>query len=187
MAAKLPEFRRVPGPARRYETLGGATVSYREYRKRLEAAGKVERLGPVELANRRRSQRAFNDIVSQMVKVRREALSNAIENAEEMGDDDTADELRDELRTIKSRVIKAPERKEALKTLARTSKRGKREIVGGRLRYKNPADELAAREALIALGRREGVPDWVPVGFSDRARSGRIRSPAQLPRRFRAA
>lgn len=198
MASRLGGYRRLAGSSRRYLAPSGETISYREYRARIEAANLRRPLDVIALANRRRSQRRFNDIIDQMSKVRRRALEIEIENyeraiadAEEIGDDDQAEYLLGELedvrrqhRTVRSQAIKSPSRKEALRTLKENAHP---HGPGGRPREMTQADELKVREALIALGRREGIPDWVPVGFSDRRRSGRLRSPANLPARFRGA
>lgn len=170
-AARLPGYRRLAGPSRRYEGPGGERISYREYRHRLEAADAVHRLNAADLANRRKQQRAFNDIINQMAKVRARALDNAIENAQAAGSPPAMiKELQRQRRTVKSAAIKAPSRKEALKTLKEFHHR------------KDAYSQQRLKEALIALGRRDGVPDWVDVGESDAFRRGTIR---RLPQRMR--
>lgn len=183
--ARLPGYRRKAGLSRRYVTPEGAEISYREYRARLESQGAVKRLNAAQLANARRRQREFNSIVRQMAKVRAQALDNAIENTEAALERARAagvepglqDELQERLamhrrlrRTVKREAIRSPARKEAIATLESVASRRYTDKRGVR-HYKTKADELAAREALIALGRREGVPDYVPVGYSDRKRS----------------
>jgi hypothetical protein len=160
----------VPGDtARRYRGPNGELISYRQYRNLLERGGQVHRLDIVSLANQRRKQHAFNDIIDQLAKVRTRQIENLIEHAEEIGDDEVISELEQQLRYVRTEAIRSPARKEALQTL---KKYGHRKHDG---RYNNVQDELKVREALIALGRREGIPDWVPVGGSDRFRSGRLR------------
>lgn len=166
---RLVGYRRLPGAARRYVAPSGQQLSYRQYRATLEREGAVRRLEAADLANRRRQQRQFNDIVNQMAKVSRAALDSAIEEterqieiAEEIGFDEQAEALQDDLadllsqrRTVKSRAIKSQSRKEALADLKRFH------------HPKSPADELRLRQALKTLGRREGVPDFFPVGSYD--------------------
>jgi hypothetical protein len=170
--ARLQGFRRERGSGRGYIGPNGERISYRQYRNLLEREGAVQRLDPVELANARRRQRAFNDIINQMAKVRSRALEHAIENAEELGDDEAAEELRSELRHVKIEAIKSPSRKEALTDLKTFAHR------------KDAEGMERTKLALIALGRREGIPDWVPVGGSDRFRSGKLRRD-RIPQRLR--
>ena len=172
MATRLPGYyRREPGAARRYVGPAGERLSYRQYRARVEAAGRVERLSPVDLANARRRQRAFNDIINQIAKVRGQALDNAIDNAVAAGaPPETVRALRTERRTLKSAAIKSPTRKQALKDLEKFHHK------------KDAASQLRTKEALIALGRRAGVPEWVPVGASDKFKTGRLRPPRGLRR-----
>lgn len=169
----LPGYRREPGTARGYISPTGERISYRQYRADVTAADLVTHLDAVDLANARRKQTAFNDIINQMAKVRRRSLDNVIENATAAGDPELAAELAEERRTLKSQLIKSDARKEALRDLKKFGH----------------GDSAEARErtklALIALGRREGVPDWVPVGGSDRFRSGKLRRD-RIPASMRA-
>lgn len=181
MAARLAGYRRRPGLARRYITPEGAEISYREYRARLEATGEVRRLSAEELANAQRRQREFNNIIRQMAKVRKQALENALENTEaalqRTRDEAQRAELEQRIemyqrlgRRTKQEAIRSPVRKEAIRELESVASRRVTDKRGVR-HYRTKADELKAREALIALGRREGVPEYVPVGYSDKKRS----------------
>lgn len=179
MVAKLPGFRREAGSGRGYITPEGDRISYREYRNRLEGLGLVERLEPLELANQRQKQAAFNDVVRQMAKVRRESLERQAEAAEEIGDDEAAEEYRELAKRTKSEAIRSPARKEALQDLKtfghdRVTRRGQR-------RLRTPEAEERVRRALETLGRREGIPEWVPVGASDKFKRGELKRPRSRP------
>lgn len=205
MAARprLPGYVRRPGSRREYVTPEGEVISYRQYRKSLEAAGAVRHLEAADLANVRRRQEAFNRIIDQMARVRREAIEAQIEAAEEIGEEEEADELREELRYVRRTAIRSPSRKQALSDLRRYAHQW-RDPASGRVYssheaarragVRNPVAERSSeseertREALKVLGRREGIPDWVPVGASDRFRAGRIRrtsTPAHQRRMLR--
>jgi|SRR5579863_3259551 len=180
MASRLGGYRRLPGLARRYRSPSGEVISYRQYRTLLERSNLVHRLSAAELANARRRQRSFNDIVSQMAKVRGRALDNALENTRAQmdaaiaaGENDVAADLatqlmqlEDQRRTVKRAAIKSPSRKEALAELKRYH------------HPKTPADEMKLREALTILGRREGIPEWFPVGSYDRVTKLQFRKAA---------
>lgn len=181
MATRLPGYRRKAGLARRYVTPEGAEISYRKYRQRVETTGAVKRLSAEELANAQRRQREFNNIIRQMAKVRKQALENALENTEaalaRTRDEAQRAELEERIqmyqrlgRRTKQEAIRSPARKEAIHTLEDVANRRFTDKRGVR-HYRSKTDELKAREALIALGRREGVPEYVPVGYSDKKRS----------------
>lgn len=171
MAARLAGFQRRPGTAREYVTPEGEVISYRQYRRRLvETPGGVRPLGPVELANVRRKRQAFKNIIDQIAKVRTAAIDQRIEIAEELGDEEEAEDLRAERRTVRREAIKSPTRKAALKELKRYG------------HARDAEGQARAKEALTALGRREGIPDWVPVGASDRYRAGQLRRPRRPAR-----
>lgn len=167
MAIKLTGYRRGGRFNRGYVAPSGAEISYREYRKRLETAGKVTRLDALALAEQRRRQRTFNDIISQMAKVRSRTLVQQIETAQARGQTKKAETLQTELRHVKSSAIKSDIRKNALRDL----------YTFGRFKGKDrtPESEERTKLALIALGRREGIPDWVDVGDSDAFKAGRIK------------
>lgn len=184
---RLPGYRRGGHYNRGYITPEGAEITYRAYRNRLEAAGAVQRLNPVDLANLRRRQSAFNRIVEQMVDVRGRAIDRAIDLAEEIGEDEEADDLREQKRTLKRTVIKSPSRKEALHELSRLNHKQsslyerildaeKRGDYGtaARLRAERRESQQAEAGPLKVLGRREGIPDWVPVGGSADFKTGRL-------------
>lgn len=191
MATRIPGYRRKPGLSRRYLTPEGREISYRQYRTELERLGAVRRLEAVQLANVRRRQKEFNQIVRQMAKVRGQALDAAIENTEaalervrlRQGYDATSpdvQELAERLamyrrsrRRVKQEAIRSPARKEAIRELESVAGRRVFDPRTGVRRYRTREDELRAREALIALGRRENVPEWVPVGYSDKPRTWR--------------
>lgn len=177
VVTKLPGYRRLAGAERRYATPEGGTISYRQYRNILERENLVQRLEAADLANRRRQQRQFNEIIKTMSNVRAKALDVQIAIAEERGDVGEAHQLRIERRHVKSTAIKSDLRKQALADLQRYG----HEKRGGR--FVSAEAEQRTKLALIALGRREGIPDWVPVGASDQFRGGKLRRdriPARL-------
>lgn len=173
MATRLPGYRRLAGSARKYATPTGETITYRAYRKALEAAGAVQHLDPADLANVRRRQRDFKDIVDQMVKVRAKELDARIEYAEELGEEEELEDLREERRTLRRSVIQSGVRKNALADLKKHHHK------------KNPESFEATVNALKALGRRGGIPDWVPPDLSDAFRRGKLRRD-RLPAAFKA-
>jgi predicted CopG family antitoxin len=166
--ARLEGFRREAGTARGYVTPTGERVSYRQYRALLKTAGRVEPLDLATLANRRVKQAAYNDVVKRAVERKRDQIEKAIEFAEEMGEDETVEDLQDELRTLKSATMKSAEFKDALQTIKRRPP--KNSTPAERFEF-----EQSKKDALVLLGRRNGIPDWVPVGMSDRKRSGSLR------------
>lgn len=185
--ALIPGYRRLSGSTRSYEAPSGQTISYRQYRNIVEAEGAVRRLDALALANRRQSQRTTNDIIRQMANVRGRAIEREIESLEgqidagfiDEGDvEEIIEELREERRTIKSRVIKSPSRKEALADLKRYSK-ARHAAMRGHRPMGFDEQELGKR-ALTALGRREDIPDWVPVGASDKFRQGQLQRGAPM-------
>lgn len=171
--AKLTGFKRLPGSSRRYVTGEGKELSYREYRSALAQAGLVRHLEGEALGKARQRQQQFNDIIRQMADVRRRAILKEIEWQEELGEEEAVEDLKAELRGVKREAIRSPRRKEAMRDLRLSNE--ERETVGGRRRYKTPEAEERARSALTALGRRENIPDWVPVGGSDAYRSGQLK------------
>ena len=154
-------------------TPDGEVISYRAYRNRLAAAQLIQPLDPVRLANARHARRQFQNIVKTIYNQRKEVIEAQIEFAEEMGDDEEADDLRKQLKTLKSEIIKSPERKNALQTLK------------DNVHKDDPASLQATKDALAALGRRNGIPDWVPPGASDKFRVGTLRRD-RLPKKFEA-
>lgn len=184
MATRKPGFRRLPGPGRRYVSPAGEEISYRAYRDILERERLVQRLGAVELANARLRRREFQQIVNQMAKVQAEALDRAIAEGERAGlPRPELDLLKKQRRTVRQTAIRSPERKSAIDVLRETNKQ--RTMSGGRRTYRSSEAEERTKRALIALGRREGIPDWVPVGYSDQFKRGSFRR-SNVPRRFRA-
>ena len=170
---RLAGYKRFPGAARQYVTPDGEVISYRAYRNRLSAAELIQALDPVRLANARHARRQFQNIVNTIFNQRKEELEARIEYAKEIGDDEEAEALQDELRTLKSDIIKSPERKNALKQLTANAHK------------KDPASMQATKDALVALGRRGGIPDWVPPGLSDKFRHGTLRR-GRIPKEFAA-
>jgi hypothetical protein len=144
----------------------------------VESEGAVRRLGPVELANVRRKQRAFRDIIDQMAAVRRSALDVQIERAEAVGDLEAAETYRVMRRTAKRMALTSAERKEAMRDLQlyhhpRTQK-GRRRAARKGLTPSEARER--EKQALKVLGRREGIPDYVEPGETDlwRRRRGRF-------------
>lgn len=177
--AKLQGYRRggSHGP-RGYVTPEGEHITYRQYRARVEAAGLVERLDLPALAKRRKQQAQFNEIIKTMSNVRAKALDVQIAIAEERGDEGEAHQLKIERRHVKQTAIRSDLRKQALADLQKFGHQRR----DGRFTSEEAAERT--KLALIALGRREGIPDWVPVGASDRFRSGKIR-PNRIPAKYR--
>jgi hypothetical protein len=162
VAARLPEFSRERGSARRYiNAVTGEALSYRQYRNLLSAADLVEPLDLATLANRRRKRTIYLDQVEQAIKAPRERILNAIERAEEVEDEEAIDEYKAALRTLKSNVMKSPDFKDA-----------RRQLVDKDIWDK--LNNTEKRRVLKTLGRGSSIPDWVPVGESDGYRAGRI-------------
>lgn len=163
----LPGYRRERGLARGYITPEGERISYRAYRKRLEDASLVTHLSPEKLQVYRRKQRSYMDVIDQMQRVQSAAIARQIERAEEIGDEDAVEDYRKELRTLRRTIIKSGKRKSSLQTLKEHA------------HLHTPEDRELTKQALIALGRRENIPDWVPPDFSDDWRAGKL-NPANV-------
>jgi hypothetical protein len=167
MASK---FTRTGGTARRYiDPATGKDISRRQYDKLKKAAGTYKRVTDVvKLAEQRRKQARYNSLAAEY-----QAKMAAKGKAMKLGDIRKSD-------TFKNAVTELKRANKARNKIAKAERAGK------------PAtkEELAKSNArlkkiLEKLGRREGIPAWVPVGFSDRYRQGKLKSPANLPKAYR--
>lgn len=149
----------------------------------MEEAGAVQRMDPADYANLKRRQRDFANIIDRMADIRTNAINSQIEELEAIGEEEQADELRDQLRHVRRDAIQSTDRKDALKTLSELKL--DRETKAGNRYYKTKEENDRARDALKVLGRRDGIPDWVPVGMSGKAKAGKLRQ-SRIPARFRA-
>lgn len=169
MATRLSGYARIPGDsARRYRTPGGGVISYRQYRALLAAEGQIRPLQGEALRTAQRKRQAFKDIIDQISKVRTRQLESQLVIASGQNDEAQVHELEQQLRYVRSTAIKSLSRKQALKDLEKYGRRKK--VVQGITIWNNAEAEQKTREALIVLGRREGIPDWVPVGESGKQR-----------------
>lgn len=164
MATRLGGYRRLGD--RSYLTPTGERISYRQYRNRLTAAGQVKPLDVARLANQRRKQRQYNSDIQRITDAKKRVIHNEIENARAAGRMNEAEQAERRLRRIKREVIESGTRAEAMQML--------------RAHAHKPTefDKEQTKLALTLLGRREGIPDWVPVGGSDSWRQGRFKHAA---------
>jgi hypothetical protein len=170
-------WKRLPGTSRRYQDEEtGQILSDRQYRKMRELLGQRKHFDLPRLAKQRRAQQRYNDLVKQfsqhIIETAEAQLSEAERLLEEGGIEDAGfideDEVYDyieEALTMKRRAKRTTMRHADFRRAIRT------------LKDRTPGKEANDRriEALKLLGRREGIPDWVPEGMSDRFRRGKLR------------
>lgn len=181
MSDNAKRFIRLPGTARRYlDTVTGKDISDRQRVKIAKEQGLIKRLDIARKANENRYRQEYRSRVASRVK---ELQSQGITNAagKPIGKRD---------------VMRDPEFKRLNKE-ARKSRQVAKKILA---KYGDAADfsdltekQIAAlkknqesmRAFLKYIGRRNGIPDWVPVGESDSFRRGKIKSPSDLPARWK--
>lgn len=177
--AEASRFRRLSGASRRYlDTTTGLTVSrrQRDVLQSLEPGGIARITDLTKLAERRRQMKRYQSLV-----------------------DDYQDKLESQGKQLNKQAIRTDKEFKNLvrdlnkitKEKASVSRPGKkpRKKGGGKpseaeLRAERRANDKL-KKLLIKLGRRQGIADWVPVGWSDAFRAGRIKSRANLPKHFR--
>lgn len=168
MAARLQGFRREQGTARGYINAQGQRLSYRQYRNLLKTANAVQPLDLAGLANRRVKQGEYNDVVKRAADRRRKELEASLKAVRKAGDTNAAAALETDLRRVKSGIMKSEQFKADLALV-------KSHLPKSSTPAERFAFEQTKKDALTRLGRREGLPDWVPVGLSDKRRAGKLR------------
>lgn len=155
-------FIRQKGANRSYLDLDtGLIISQRQKEKLTRERGTLKPLDPVKLSELRRSRKTYNSLIADVVSLREDKIRDEIENAIYDGDFAKAKALEKKSRTITREVMNDPEIKRAIRDL-KTAGEGK-------------AGQEQRKRALKVLGRRKGIPDWVPPGGSDSFRLGKLR------------
>jgi hypothetical protein len=180
MAEGSTRFKRLPGAARRYLDLAtGLEVSrrQRDILMDLEGGGRQRVTDVVKLAERRRQMKRYQSLVddyqdklaAQGKQLNRQAIRTDKEFKALVKD---LNKLTKQREISKTRPGKKPSKKSGGK------------VTDADLRAERRANDKL-KKLLIELGRRQGIADWVPVGWSDAFRAGRIKSRANLPKHLR--
>lgn len=159
-------FTRLPGTERNYrDNVTGKTVTRYQRDKIAEAEGMRSRMDVVRRANFRRQMAQYRSTVEQR---ERELRSSG-------RDVKSIDVRRDpELKKLNQAARKARKRlRDTMKASAATGG-DLNKMSAKQLRAAN-ANQQAMKDFLKYIGRRSGIPDWVPVGASDDYRRGRLR------------
>lgn len=175
MSDNAKRFIRLPGSARRYlDTVTGKEISDRQRVNISREAGLIKRLDIARKANETRYRKEYQSRVASRVE-----------------------QLRSQgLNVGKRDVMRDPEFKRLNKE-ARQSRAAAKKILRDYTGASDFSDltpkQIAAlkrnqdamRSFLKFIGRRNGIPDWVPVGESDAYRKGRIKVPSDLSKRWK--
>lgn len=163
---------REPGTARTYIDLDtGTRLSRRAYDKMRELEGARTRYDLPRLARQQRAQQKYNDLVRQYSEAELDEVERLLEEAQFQIDEGMIDD-EDEAKTLLDDLFK---RKRTAKKRARENPVFKRAIRELKTRGNSKAANDKRIAALKVLGRRGGIPDWVPEGMSDRYRAGKLR------------
>lgn len=163
-APLLPGWRRVPGTSRQYINVAtGQKVSRRQYDKFATAAGVRQPLDIAEKAKRRVKQARYQDLVEDFV----------------------AQKKSQGIKITKRQARSSKELKGLLGDLKKASKPAPKKLSGEKLLDYRRKQNRKKLNLLKKLGRRDGLPDWLPVGFSDRFRTGKIVKRSDLPKEWR--
>lgn len=158
-------WRRLPGSSRRYIGPGtpAAGISRRQYDKIAAAAGARKPLDIVAQAKNRVKTSRYKDLVADFITQKK---SQGV--------------------VLKpSQARQSAEMKSIVKQLKAANKPAPKKLTGDALLNYRRAKNKKLLKILKELGRRDGLPDWLPVGFSDAYRRGKIVSPANLPQGWR--
>lgn len=189
MAAR---FTRLPGTARNYrDNVTGIVYSRRQLDaikrgideiRTIEgakikapkgAAAPIKPMSGERLQQQRAAQHRYNAIVKDYkAKLKAEGKLLEKENVRS----------RKELKALLDELKKASKKQKAAKQGARESQ-SERDFRRYEKLSKKANNEL--RRVLEKMGRREGVPKWLPVGFSEKFRKGEIKTRADLPKKWR--
>lgn len=169
-------FSRLPGSARRYrDNETGQEISDRQRKKILEARGEIKRINIVLKHDLAKQRREYQKIVESRFRALQSQTGQ----------------------TPSKRAIMAdPE----LKAIVKNTKKQRRKISKIKRRMPGkPLSQMALTKEDIAIlrehneamkrflkfiGRRDGIPDWVPVGASAEFRAGKLRR-TRLPAKWR--
>lgn len=154
-------FKRLPGTSRNYlDTQTGKIVSRRQRDNILRAEGKIKTKDIPTKARQRQKQARYQSLIDNYIAKKRD---DGVILSKKAAREST--EFKSLFRQLNS-VAKTKQK--ATDTL-KSRKRLNEKMI----------------KLLTALGRRDDIPGWVPVGFSDRFRKGKLKSPANLPKAFR--
>jgi len=177
-------FRRLPGTSRRYVDLDtGETLSRRQVDARRELAGERKRLDAATRANLARARSKYQDLVKtatqrelKRIDAELARVERQIETSDPIGSEQLKQlrrSLSDARRTARKRTRESPEFKRAVKTLKKANASDVKAVEAPKGQLS--AKQIQLRDALVRLGKRENVPDWVPPGLSDKYRTGKLR------------
>lgn len=162
--ATLPGWSRLPGSSRKYINVQtGQVLSRRQFDKVAQAAGARKSLDIAEKAKRRTKQARYQDLVEDYI-AQQKAKGKTI---------------------TKRQARTSQEFKSLIKDLKSTSKSAPKKLSGDKLIEFRRRQNKKKLKILKELGRRDGLPDWLPVGFSDRFRTGKIVKRSDLPKEWR--
>jgi hypothetical protein len=154
---------RLPGADRRYHNSDtGETLSRRQYDKMREFEGERSKFDKTRLAKQVVAQKKYNNRLKSYVQAERSK-----------GREITKSQARTsaELKAINKDFKK-------LHKVVGTDKNGRPILFRD-----TPEGRTHLRDDLVKLGRRNGIPNWVPPGLSDRYRQGKLR-PSRVPKKF---
>ena len=163
-------WRRLKGKSRRYKNDDtGQELSDRAMRKLRELQDERTVFSNARLARQRSAQARYNSTLRSYVEKER-ASGKSIKLGEARKSADFATKykrLSDLGRTRPSVKIKSKSRRKV-------------SSFNGHKYYSSNTKQAQMRRILRDLGKREGIPDWVPVGLSADYREGRLTSKDQL-------
>ena len=163
-------FIRLPGTARKYlDTVTGREISRRQ---RDAIADEIQIRTKMEASRKAANKRALSEYRS-LVDTRLRALQNEGKSVK----------LKDVM-TDKTFKQEIKELKKANKKLKKLKSKGAADTDRDTVAAYREAQRLK-RALLEKSGRREGIPSWVPPGWSDKYRAGVIQSPKDIPRNLR--
>ena len=157
-------FKRLPGKDRRYlDTTTGIDISRRQYDNFKRFKDELKPKDIATKARQRQKQQRYQGLVDDFQT--KQADKGVQLSKREIRNSEDFKSLFKQLNT----VTKKQQKLKSGDTSPKTRKQLNDETV----------------KLLTKLGRRDGIPGWVPVGFSDRFRKGKLKSPANLPKAYR--
>ena len=159
-------WKRLPGTSRQYKSAStGLVLPDRQYRKFREFMGERATFTKTRLVQQREKQEVYNH-----------RLKNYVQYQNTIGKKVTKGEAR-----------KSPEFKRISRELTDLNRVVGYDKKGKAIRLRDtPEGRLKLRDDLIALGRRQGIPSWVPPGLSDAWKKGNLR-PSRIAKKWQMA
>jgi hypothetical protein len=177
-------WKRERGSARGYiNTETGERLSRRQYDTLRELEGERKHLDSVRLASQRRAQKRYNDLIYSASKKEIERLNEHLEAVEDQitqsgkAQDKQLRQLRKDIKKQIGRVRGATRQNADVKAAVRDLKTAKADDIIAQQTPKGQMSpkQIRLRNALVRLGKRDDIPDWVPPGLSDEYRRGKLR------------